>query len=68
MMFLRVFNTFTRALLFTTTLLGPMSSPDGRAHLSDFGLSVVVVEFAGIYYFTSALNGTVRFPKRMAQS
>lgn len=36
-------------------------SSDGRAHLSDFGLSVVVVEFSGMSYFTSALNGTVRW-------
>ncbi|KAG1897321.1 kinase-like domain-containing protein [Suillus fuscotomentosus] len=36
-------------------------SSDGRAHLSDFGLSVIVAEFAGTSYFTSALNGTVRW-------
>ncbi|KAG1749422.1 kinase-like domain-containing protein [Suillus lakei] len=36
-------------------------SSDGRAHLSDFGLSVIVVEFVGTSYFTSALSGTVRW-------
>lgn len=36
-------------------------SSDGRAHLSDFGLSVIAVEFVGMSYFTSALNGTVRW-------
>lgn len=36
-------------------------SSDGRAHLSDFGLSVIAVEFVGTSYFTSALNGTVRW-------
>ncbi|KAG2134529.1 kinase-like protein, partial [Suillus clintonianus] len=36
-------------------------SSDGRAHLSDFGLSVIIVDFVGTSYFTSALSGTVRW-------
>ncbi|KAG2140918.1 kinase-like protein [Suillus bovinus] len=36
-------------------------SSNGRACLSDFGLSVLVVDFVGTSYFTSALNGTVRW-------
>ncbi|KAJ8580969.1 kinase-like protein [Rhizopogon salebrosus TDB-379] len=36
-------------------------SSDGRAHLSDFGLSVVVVEFLATSYFTSVFSGTARW-------
>ncbi|KAG1805810.1 kinase-like domain-containing protein [Suillus subaureus] len=36
-------------------------SSNGRARLSDFGLSVIAVEFVGTSYFTSALSGTVRW-------
>ncbi|OJA11923.1 hypothetical protein AZE42_06143 [Rhizopogon vesiculosus] len=36
-------------------------SSDGRAHLCDFGLSVIVAGFIATSYFTSAFSGTVRW-------